>query len=91
MCLKETKIILLTMSSYTHTRVRTHTHTHSLINEPVIQRIRSAPLIRTFTFPKAIKITRRHNLNENRTTSIKLEHVQNVISLAKAYEIPSMS
>ena len=67
---QETKIIILTMSSYTYT----HTHptqTHCLIIEPIIQRIRNAPLIRTFTFSKAIKITKRHDLNENRMTSIK--------------------
>ena len=50
-----------------------HTHTllTGLIIEPIIQRIRNAPLIRTFTFPKAIKITRRHDLNENRMISVK--------------------
>lgn len=67
---QETKIIILTMSSYTYT----HTHPtqiHCLIIEPIIQRIRNAPLIRTFTLSKAKKITKRHDLNENRMTSIK--------------------
>lgn len=32
---------------------------------------------------------RRYRLNGNRTTSTKLEHVENVTSLGKAYEVPS--
>ena len=80
-------LTLLTFSSTGHKNhnthnviIHTHTHTHilpphtlftGLITEPIIQRIRNAPLIRTFMFPKTIKITRRHDLNENRMTAIK--------------------